>query len=215
MKRLTTTSFAILGLLALRPWSAYELSQQMRRTVGEYWPRAERGIYDEPKNLVAHGFVAATVERQGRRERTVYAITPAGRAALRAWLAEPSEPPQFESEAMLRIAFAEHGDTDDARRTLRALREHAEERRYYVTGIARDYVEGRGPYPERVHVISVVMQFFADYFDLLETWAAWASEAIDAWDNSDPTRSPAVFETLTAIAALRPTSAVGESGRNA
>ena len=32
---LTTTSYAILGLLALRSWTAYELAKQMKRTLHE------------------------------------------------------------------------------------------------------------------------------------------------------------------------------------
>jgi PadR family transcriptional regulator AphA len=205
VKKLTTTSYAILGLLALHPWSAYELSQQMRRNVGEFWPRAERGIYDEPKNLVVHGYATATDEQQGRRSRTLYAITPAGRRALRAWLAEESAPPQFESEAVLRIAFAEHGRKDDALRTLAALQAQAEERQQFVTEVSRSYVEGRGVFPERVHTISLVTRFFADYYDMLDNWAAWATAEIDSWD--DITRPPpgqGPLETLAAAAALRP-----------
>lgn len=205
MKKLTTTSYAILGLLALRPWSAYELSQQMRRNVGDFWPRAERGIYDEPKNLVAHGYATATDERNGGRSRTVYAVTASGRRALRAWLAEGSTPPQFESEAVLRIAFAEHGTKQAALDTLAELRDQAAERRRFVTDVARSYVEGRGPYPERAHTISLVMRFFAEYYELFDRWAAWAGDEIENW--SDVRRPPAdssALETMAELAALRP-----------
>src|ERR671938_339368 len=51
---LTTTSYAILGLLAIQPWSTYELAQQMDRSLGRMWPRAQSKIYEEPKKLVAH-----------------------------------------------------------------------------------------------------------------------------------------------------------------
>ncbi|MCA1845007.1 MAG: PadR family transcriptional regulator, partial [Actinobacteria bacterium] len=205
MKKLTTTSYAILGLLAIRPWSAYALSQQMRRNVGDFWPRAERGIYDEPKNLVAHGYATSADEEQGRRSRTVYAITPAGRRALRAWLAESSAPPQFESEALLRIAFAEHGHRRAALDTLASLRADAEERRRSITDVARSYVEGAGPYPERIHTISLVTRFFADYYDLLETWATWAAAEIESWEHiSHPPSPDGPHETLAEIAALRP-----------
>jgi DNA-binding PadR family transcriptional regulator len=205
VKKLTTTSYAILGLLALRPWSAYELSQQMRRTVGEFWPRAERGIYEEPKNLVAHGYATASDERQGRRARTVYAITAAGRRALRAWHNEPSAPTQFESEVVLRIAFAEHGSKQAALDTLAELRAQADEGRRTVTEISRSYVEGQGRYPERVHTISLVNRFFADYYALLDSWAAWAGDQIEGWD--DIAHAPAdsgPLETLAETAALRP-----------
>jgi PadR family transcriptional regulator AphA len=205
VKKLTTTSYAILGLLALRPWSAYELSQQMRRNVGAFWPRAERGIYEEPKNLVAHGFASAAGERQGGRARTVYSITPAGRRAYHAWLAEGSAPPQLESEALLRIAFAEHGSKGAALDTLADLRAHAEERRQFGADIARAYVEGRGLYPERIHTISLILRFFADYSALLDSWAAWAAKEIEAWgDIRHPPADGSPLETLVEVAALRP-----------
>ena len=52
-KSLTTTSYAVLGLLALRPWTTYELAKQVQRSLDWFWPRAERKLYDEPKRLVA------------------------------------------------------------------------------------------------------------------------------------------------------------------
>lgn len=207
MKKLTTTSYAILSLLAVRPWSAYELSQQMRRTVGHFWPRAERGLYDEPKNLVTHGYATATDELQGRRARTVYTITQAGRRALRAWLKEESAPPQFESEAVLRIAFAEHGSKQAALKTLAGLRAQAEENRRVAIEISREYVEGRGRYPDRIHTISLVNRFFADYYAVVDSWAEWAASQIESWDDiGHPPDDNSPFETLAEIAALRPVS---------
>ena len=42
---LTTTSYAVLGLLCLRDWSTYELNKQMQRSMRLWWPRAEsRGL---------------------------------------------------------------------------------------------------------------------------------------------------------------------------
>src|SRR4051812_46461371 len=100
MKKLTTTSYAILGLLAIRPWSTYELTQQVSKSLSNWWPRTERQLYEQPKILVEHGLATATSETVGRRARTVYDITPAGRAALRAWLDEPSSVYRFEWDAM-------------------------------------------------------------------------------------------------------------------
>ncbi len=60
---MTTTSYAILGLLAIRPWTTYELTQQMQRSLSRFWPRAESKLYEEPKKLVAQDW------RQRRRTR--------------------------------------------------------------------------------------------------------------------------------------------------
>ena len=79
---LTPTSYAILGLLAVKPWTTYELAQQMDRALGRFWPRAESKLYEEPKKLVAHGLARASSETVGKRRRTVYTITAKGRRAL-------------------------------------------------------------------------------------------------------------------------------------
>ena len=39
--RLTTSSYAVLGLLAIQPWLGWALAQQMQRSLRIIWPRAE------------------------------------------------------------------------------------------------------------------------------------------------------------------------------
>ena len=93
---LTTTSYAILGLLTIKPWSTYELAKQMQRD-RFVWPRAESNLYAEPKKLIAHGFASAHSEPRGKRRRTVYSITPAGKLALADWLGKPAAEPRWEA----------------------------------------------------------------------------------------------------------------------
>ena len=112
--RLTTSSYAVLCLLAIRPWSGYELTQQATRSLRFAWPKSERLLYSEPKKLVEHGMAAAHQESVGERGRTVYTITDEGRAALKAWMATTPQPPALEAEALLRLLFADLGTTDDA-----------------------------------------------------------------------------------------------------
>src|SRR5215470_549265 len=99
---LTTTSYAVLGLLAVRPWSSYELTQQMDRSLGRLWPRAVSKLYEEPKKLTSHGLAHATTEQNGQRTRTIYTITPQGRSALAEWLGQPGEGPALEFEQLLK-----------------------------------------------------------------------------------------------------------------
>ena len=44
----------------------------------------------------------------GKRARTIYAITPSGRRALKRWLDQPGDGPTVEFDALLRVFFAEH-----------------------------------------------------------------------------------------------------------
>src|SRR6187397_3073393 len=104
---LTTTSYAILGLLAIKPWTTHELVQQVDRSLRRLWPRAQSKLYEEPKKLVAHGYARAEDDSIGRRRRTRYTITPTGRRALAAWVAEPGGGPVLEFEQLLKISFSD------------------------------------------------------------------------------------------------------------
>ena len=116
---LTPTSYSILGLLALKPWTTYELAQQMERALGQFWPRAESRLYEEPKKLVAHGLARASSEMVGKRPRTIYTITAKGRRALAKWVATPGGGPVLEFEALIKVFFAEHASQDRSGRHTR------------------------------------------------------------------------------------------------
>src|SRR6266540_5526839 len=106
---LTTTSYAVLAQLAVHPWSTYELARQRVRYFRYVWPRAESAIYREVKRLAAMRLVAARREYVGKRPRTVYSITEAGRQVLREWLDTPVSPFAMDFEAMIRLFIAPLG----------------------------------------------------------------------------------------------------------
>ena len=122
----TTTSYAILGLLAIRPWATYDLAKLMRRSLHFFWPRAESNLYAETKRLVDTGLAEARKEWNGDRKRTVYSITDRGRDALRDWLATPPAPARVESEAQLRLLYANYGSKDDLLATIQSIEDDAQ-----------------------------------------------------------------------------------------
>jgi PadR family transcriptional regulator, regulatory protein AphA len=182
---LSTTSYAVLGLLAVKPWSSYELTQQMDRSLGRIWPRAVSKLYEEPKKLVTHGLARASAEMNGQRTRTVYAITPKGRRALRRWLAEPGDGPSLEFEQMVKVLFAEHATTPDLRRTLTAVDSWAGERCAESLAVGEQYLHGRGPFPERLPELMLTSRFLTDFYLFLREWAQWASALVESWPD-DP-----------------------------
>lgn len=66
-QELNTTSYAVLGLLSLRPWPAYELAAEMQHCFAPYWPRVQSRTYEQAERLVANGLAAKLEERRGRR----------------------------------------------------------------------------------------------------------------------------------------------------
>jgi DNA-binding PadR family transcriptional regulator len=165
----------------MRSWSAYELAKQMKRSLSHHWPRAESGVYDEPKNLVARGLATAVAEATGRRPRTVYAISPKGRRALQRWLTQPSVAPQFESEALVRALFADRGTKDDLLATLRQMQVHAQGQRDQLLSQGADYLSTGGPFPERLHIIALIGRFLLSLTALYEEWARWAETSVESW----------------------------------
>ena len=185
---LNTTSFAMLGMLAIRPWSTYELAKHVDHSLRPLWPRARSNLFNEPKKLVVHGLAAATEETVGRRPRTVYTITPAGRRALRQWLGTPGEGPVLEFEQLLKVFFADQGTKTDALNAVATIKQWARDRNAENITVARSYVAGTGPFPERAAVLSVVGRFLTDFADMVNEWADRATTTIETWPE-DPSRA--------------------------
>lgn len=185
--RMTSTSHVVLALLCTRDWSAYELAQQVERGWTDVWPRATRGIYNEPKKLVAHGYASCRTEHTGERARTVYAATDLGREALRVWLSQPCAPPVFESEALVRVLFADQGSMEQLRRAVDSVRAHAQVRSAALLAQGNEYRHSGGPFPERVHLLHLVGGFLGEQLAAMLRWADWAETEISSWeDTTDP-----------------------------
>ena len=191
--------FTRLGLLAVRPWSTYELTQQIHRSLGRMWPRAQSKLYEEPKKLVAARLATAATETVGRRPRTVYSITEDGRAALSDWLSVPGEGPILEFEQLLKLSFAEHGTRDDALRIIAAARTWAEERNAVNLLVAREYAANQGQFQDRAAQSMLAGAFFTELYAMVARWADWATDQVNAWPDN-PAEAVADLDALGEIA---------------
>ena len=189
-EQLTTTSYAILGLLAIRPWTAYELAGQMERSLRHFWPRAESRVYEEPKRLAGLGLASATPQAVGRRTKTLYTITPEGRRVLSSWLAEPGGDPQLECESLLKVFFADHGTKQATLAHIDAMRQWADRRTAENIRIPRGYLDGDTPFPERLAQIVVVGRLLTDFADVVRSWADWATAVVDDWPETPAGAEP-------------------------
>jgi PadR family transcriptional regulator AphA len=179
--RLSTAGFGILGLLAVRPFSAYELAQQIHRGLRYMQPASERNLYAEPKRLAAAGLVRMRREQVGRRSRTIYEITPAGRDALRRQLATPPAPPQLEFEALQRLIFADQGGKHDLLAALDTTGEQVQQLLEDGLRQVRGYQADGGPFPERLHLIVLFSRFYVDFLLLVRDWVALARGEAASW----------------------------------
>jgi DNA-binding PadR family transcriptional regulator len=185
----------VLGLLAVKPWSSYELTQQMDRSLGRIWPRAVSKLYEEPKKLASHGLARASAEQHGQRARTVYAITEKGRQALAAWLQEPGDGPVLEFEQLVKVFFAENGTKAGTLATLQSAQEWAKARCAESLAVGERYAEGQGLFPERLPELQLTSRFITDFYLLVLDWARWAAAIVETWpdDPRQATHDPRVI----------------------
>ena len=190
--KLSPTSFAILGLLAIQPLTGYELAQQMNRTVSWFWPRAASVIYEEPKKLVTAGLATSQTTFTGKRRSTVYEITDAGRAAVADWLDTPATGMRMEFEAMLKVAFADAGGVTQLRAAVREIRADAEARLAEILDRSTEYATTGGPFPDRLPIVAITGKLLMGQYEAVIRWARWAEEAIDDWGGVTPATGAAV-----------------------
>ena len=177
----------MLGLLSLRSWTTYELAKQVQKSLGWFWPRAERKLYDEPKRLVAAGFAKSSDEATGSRPKTVYSVTAKGRRALKQWLGEPPSPPTLEFEGMVKVFFADGGTLEQLRANLTSIAETAEARLADLEAKVQENASDEVPFPERLALNNLGLRFIVDHEQTIARWARWALDQTATWNSpTDP-----------------------------
>lgn len=205
----TTTSYAVLGMLAIRPSSPYELANALSPTrgLGRLWPRAQSHLYAEPKRLVQLDLATVVETSTGRRRRSVYTITDKGRQALAEWLARPASPDPaitLESELMLKIFFADHGSRQALLASIDAFHRWARRDLEEHNAVARSYLLGDAPYPERAAVLGIGGTLLFEITAAVERWALWARSTVATWPE-DPAQAPPPWTAFERIASHHPT----------
>jgi PadR family transcriptional regulator AphA len=102
-----STTYAMLGMLTIKPMSGYEMKQLMSQSIAHFWSESYGQLYPGLKQLEKEGLASSKTEksRTGRPDRQVYAITARGREALQEWLRQPPKTQPPRSELLLKLFF--------------------------------------------------------------------------------------------------------------
>ncbi len=171
---------ALLVSLTERRGSGLELSHRFDRSIGFFWQATHQQIYRTLGRMVTDGWLTVeTVGQAGRPDKKVYDVTPAGAAALAAWLAEPAPAESMRSDFTVRLRGASYGDRAALVEEVRRHRaEHATRLRAYRDMAARDYPDPgalSGAALDRYLVLRGGVR-------LEEFWVAWLGEWLEARD---------------------------------
>jgi DNA-binding PadR family transcriptional regulator len=119
---LSATGKVILGMLAARPRSGYEIKQLVDSSARFFWAASYGQIYPELKKLEKAGLITGGDSSTGARQRTTFELTAEGRRAAREWIEEPPEVLEMRDEGLLKLFFA---GAIDPKRAAEVARERA------------------------------------------------------------------------------------------
>jgi len=104
---------AILVCLTERPMSGYDLAKNFDASIGFFWRASHQQIYRELGRLREKGFVVSEeVSQNGKPNRIIHTLTPAGQKALRAWSKKPAKHPSIKDDMLVKFYALENMDID-------------------------------------------------------------------------------------------------------
>lgn len=185
--------YALLGVLEARPMTGYELARFFDASTAWVWSAPHSNIYPALRKMEAEGLLEAETDIKGEKlERTSYSITDEGRRALKNWVVSDPGPPTRDP-LLLRLIFADIPDPEETSKLLETLIErqrdllaqwsdHAEALRRKDTDLLRERLKTRPPEDH-----DRIAEIKASVFDLMvaqaETWIAWATRAVEEFDD--------------------------------
>lgn len=104
---------AILVCLTERPMSGYDLAKNFDASIGFFWRASHQQIYRELGRLREKGYVLSEeVSQNGKPNRIIHTLTPAGQTALRDWSTKPAKHPSLKDDLLVKFYALENVDLD-------------------------------------------------------------------------------------------------------
>ena len=145
----SAVTWAVLGLVAQRPRSGYDVKRAIDRTIRHMWAASYGQIYPELRRLEAAGWIVGKDDSRGGRSRRAYSITGLGRRKLLEWLRGTQYRVELRDESLLRLFFADALPVEDALGLLGARREGYRQMLAYLVSLD----DGTGPDPPFVDLV--------------------------------------------------------------
>jgi DNA-binding PadR family transcriptional regulator len=178
---------ALLVALSERPAAGADLARRFERSIGFFWHATHQQIYRVLARMETDGWVdAELVEQADRPTKKVYAVAPAGRRELDAWLAAPTPMEPMRSELAVKLRGASRGDRAAVLEVVRAnLAEHRTRLTHYEHLETRDYPDPSDLDGQDLDSY-LVLRGGVRYEQF---WVAWLEEYLHA-HTPDPDRVP-------------------------
>ena len=99
-------------MLGVRDMSGYDMKRNFETYMSSFWSESYGQIYPVLKTLLAEEKARSEIQKTaGKPDRSVYALTEAGRAELQDWLQQPADTEIERNETVLKVLFGNHAET--------------------------------------------------------------------------------------------------------
>ncbi len=106
--------YLILGLLAERPMTGYDIKKHVKAALGTVTNASYGTLYPALHKLQQEGAVEVEeVPQKGRPAKKVYRITESGQSELQGWLRQPATTDQIRREFLLKVYLAKGMEKQD------------------------------------------------------------------------------------------------------
>ena len=116
--------FVILGLLALRAMTVYEINKALERGVSLFYSASFGSINAAVGKMLAKGWISGQEAVENGRNKRLFHLTPAGRQAFQNWLASEIEAEKVKDPGLTRLYFLGFSDPEERVRVLEAHLQH-------------------------------------------------------------------------------------------
>jgi PadR family transcriptional regulator AphA len=125
--------FALLGLIALKPASGYDIKRIIDRSIYFVWNVTGPQIYNTLRTLRDDGLVTGeAIAQVGKPDKQIHSITPKGLQALQKFANEPVRAAITRDEVLLRIFFGNFADDEVVVRELGAYLDRIRNERAFM-----------------------------------------------------------------------------------
>jgi DNA-binding PadR family transcriptional regulator len=174
--------YALLGALADRPRTGYELLKHFEQSLAYAWPASHSQIYPELARLLEDGLIEQT--GSGARNSKTYAVTDTGLAEIRQWLRDTTPDRRVRSDAALRTFFLWLLEPE-------AASEQLERERDYWRGVLDEFLRIRDEptgHNKKARTFRIALE---GGIGVVEARIAWLDDAIEEirspeWERLDP-----------------------------
>lgn len=171
-KRQSRTKFAILGFLASKPRSGYDLKKTIEKSVGFFWNESYGQIYPILTRLVEDGLALKLVKDNSTgRNRQQYAITPAGDLALQNWIRETADHQTYRNELLLKLFFGNKTDVTISLKHLYDFRDYQTDLHKTFLGFKSTLPNGDGQPLNHYDYLRVTLNYGIDMTEASIKWA--------------------------------------------